>query len=49
LQKLEALDKKTAFAHLERPFDPDAPLFIDYAEHLRAYEGTDRAPAPRDR
>ena len=49
LEKLEALDKKVAFEHLERPFDPDAPLFIDYAEHLRHYEGTERAPVVRDR
>jgi coenzyme F420 hydrogenase subunit beta len=49
LQKLEALDKKTAFASLARPFDPDAPLFVDYAEHLESYAGTDRAPAVRTR
>jgi len=49
LQKLEALDKKTAFASLARPFDPDAPLFVDYAEHLETYAGTDRAPAVRTR
>jgi coenzyme F420 hydrogenase subunit beta len=47
LEKLDALDKKIAFEHLERPFDPDAPLFIDYTEHLDAYDGTDRAPASR--
>jgi coenzyme F420 hydrogenase subunit beta len=44
LHKLDALDKKTAFATLQRPFDPEAPLFIDYAEHVAAYEGSDRAP-----
>jgi coenzyme F420 hydrogenase subunit beta len=49
LEKLDALDKKIAFEHLERPFDPDAPLFIDYTEHLDAYDGTDRAPASRGR
>ncbi len=49
LAKLEALDKKTAFAHLKRPFDPDAPLFVDFAEHLEGYAGTDRAPVVRDR
>jgi coenzyme F420 hydrogenase subunit beta len=49
LEKLEALDKKTAFASLARPFDPDAPLFVDYAEHLESYAGTDRAPAVRTR
>ena len=49
LEKLDALDKKIAFEHLERPFDPDAPLFIDYTEHLDAYDGTDRAPVSRGR
>ena len=24
--------------------DPDAPLFIDFDEHVRGYEGTDRQP-----
>jgi coenzyme F420 hydrogenase subunit beta len=49
LEKLDALDKKVAFEHLERPFDPDAPLFVDYAEHLDAYAGSDRAPVSRGR
>ncbi len=44
IEKLDALDKSVAFKHLQRPYDPEAPLFIDFAEHLRAYEGTDRAP-----
>ena len=44
LQKLENMDKKTAFASLPRPFDPDGPLFMDYAEHLVNYAGTDREP-----
>jgi coenzyme F420 hydrogenase subunit beta len=35
LLRLDALDKRIAFRSLERPFDPDAPLFIDYEEHLR--------------
>jgi coenzyme F420 hydrogenase subunit beta len=49
LEKLEALDKRTAFKHLARKFDPEAPLFVDYAEHLESYAGTDRAPVARDR
>jgi coenzyme F420 hydrogenase subunit beta len=49
LEKLDALDKKIAFESLERPFDPEAPLFIDYAEHLDAYEGSGRAPVSRGR
>jgi coenzyme F420 hydrogenase subunit beta len=44
IEKLDALDKSVAFKNLPRPYDPDAPLFIDYAEHLRHYENTDRAP-----
>jgi coenzyme F420 hydrogenase subunit beta len=49
IEKLDALDKRIAFESLERAFDPDAPLFIDYTEHLDAYEGGDRAPVSRGR
>jgi coenzyme F420 hydrogenase subunit beta len=49
LVKLDAFDKRVAFDSLRRPFDPDAPLFIDYAEHVANYEGTDRAPVVADR
>jgi coenzyme F420 hydrogenase subunit beta len=48
LHKLDALDKRIALQTLERPFDPSAPLFIDFEEHVRAYGGTDRAPAEPD-
>ncbi|MDN5698642.1 MAG: Coenzyme F420 hydrogenase/dehydrogenase, beta subunit C-terminal domain [Rubrobacter sp.] len=48
LDKLDGLDKKTAFKSLKRTFDPDAPLFIDFEEHLENYEGTDRAPVQHD-
>src|SRR5215208_2796633 len=44
IEKLDALDKTVAFKNLRRRYDPDAPLFIDYEEHLREYAGTDRAP-----
>ncbi len=44
IEKLDQLDKSVAFATLPRPFDPDAPLFIDYAEHVEHYAGTERAP-----
>jgi coenzyme F420 hydrogenase subunit beta len=44
IEKLDALDKSVAFKSLQRTYDPDAPLFIDYEEHLREYAGTDRAP-----
>jgi coenzyme F420 hydrogenase subunit beta len=49
LYKLDALDRKVATRSLERPFDPSAPLFIDFAEHVDHYAGTDRAPVVRDR
>jgi coenzyme F420 hydrogenase subunit beta len=49
LVKLDAFDKRVAFDSLRRPFDPDAPLFIDYAEHVSNYEGTDRAPVVAER
>jgi coenzyme F420 hydrogenase subunit beta len=49
LVKLDAFDKRIAFDSLRRPFDPDAPLFIDYAEHVEAYQGSDRAPVVADR
>jgi coenzyme F420 hydrogenase subunit beta len=44
LVRLDNLDKRIAFRSLQRKFDPDAPLFIDYEEHVRNYEGTDRRP-----
>jgi coenzyme F420 hydrogenase subunit beta len=48
LHKLDALDKRVAFSSLKRAFDPDAPLFIDYEEHLSNYAGTDRAPVEHE-
>jgi coenzyme F420 hydrogenase subunit beta len=44
IEKLDALDKSVAFKSLQRTYDPEAPLFIDYEEHLREYARTDRAP-----
>jgi coenzyme F420 hydrogenase subunit beta len=49
LEKLDRLDKRVAERSLQRKLDPEAPLFIDYAEHLSAYSGTDRAPVVKDR
>ena len=48
LDKLDGLDKRVAFNSLKRAFDPDAPLFIDYEEHLNDYAGTDRAPVQHE-
>jgi coenzyme F420 hydrogenase subunit beta len=44
LLKLDRLDKRIAERSLRRSLDPDGPLFIDYAEHLSGYDGTDRQP-----
>ncbi len=44
LLRLDSLDKKIAKRSLKRDLDPDAPLFIDYEEHLRNYDKTDRHP-----
>ncbi|HUO49825.1 MAG TPA: Coenzyme F420 hydrogenase/dehydrogenase, beta subunit C-terminal domain [Acidimicrobiales bacterium] len=49
LLKLDRLDKRVAERSLQRKLDPDAPLFIDYAEHLGNYDGTDRSPVVKDR
>lgn len=48
IDKLVALDQSVAFAALQRPYDPDGPLFIDYAEHVRHYAGSDRAPVSHE-
>lgn len=48
LDKLDALNKRIAFNSLKRAFDPEAPLFIDFEEHLESYAGTDRAPVEHD-
>ncbi len=49
LLRLDALDKRIAERTLQRKLDPDAPLFMEYAEHVANYQGTDRAPVVRDR
>ncbi|HUI02579.1 MAG TPA: Coenzyme F420 hydrogenase/dehydrogenase, beta subunit C-terminal domain [Acidimicrobiales bacterium] len=49
LVRLDSLDKRVAERTLQRKLDCDAPLFIDFAEHLDNYRGTDRAPVVRDR
>jgi coenzyme F420 hydrogenase subunit beta len=48
VEKLDALDKSVAFKSLRRSYDPNAPLFIDYEEHLRQYAGSDRAPVTHE-
>ncbi|WP_135303839.1 Coenzyme F420 hydrogenase/dehydrogenase, beta subunit C-terminal domain [Haloarcula amylovorans] len=44
---LQSWDKKNAFESLERPFDPDAPRFIDYTDHAERY-GTEPNPHEAD-
>ena len=41
---VRALDKKIANRSLQRKLDPDPPLFIEFDEHVRSYDGTDRRP-----
>jgi coenzyme F420 hydrogenase subunit beta len=45
--KLQGWDKKKAFESLQRPFDPDAPRFIDYTDHAEQY-GTVKNPHDAD-
>jgi coenzyme F420 hydrogenase subunit beta len=44
LVRLDKLDKTIAFGALQRKFDPDGPMFIDYEEHVANYSGSDRQP-----
>lgn len=49
LEKLDSLDKRVALKSLQRDFDPEGPMFIDFEEHVHGYKGTDRGPVVRDR
>jgi coenzyme F420 hydrogenase subunit beta len=49
LLKLDRLDKRVAERTLQRKLDPNAPMFIDFAEHVSHYSGTDRAPVVKER
>ena len=48
IEKLAALDRSVADAASRRAYDPYGPLFIDYAEHVRQYAGSDRAPVDHE-
>ena len=39
LVRLDNLDKRIALKALQRAFDPDGPMFIDYEDHVRNYAG----------
>ncbi len=43
IENLQSWDKKKALDSLNRPFDPEAPRFIDYKDHAEKY-GTDLNP-----
>ena len=45
--KLQGWDKQNAFESMERPFDPDAPRFVEYTEHAEHY-GTALNPHDAD-
>lgn len=49
LHKLQAVDRRVALDSLKRDLDPNAPLFIDFEDHLAGYAGTDRSPVRRNR
>ena len=44
LLRLDELDKRIADRSLERPFDVNGPMFMDFDEHLKNYNGTTRSP-----
>jgi coenzyme F420 hydrogenase subunit beta len=44
LIRLDEMNKKVADNALQRPFDPDASMFLDFSEHVQSYSGTDRQP-----
>jgi len=44
LLRLDALDKKIAFDSLQRPFDTSGSFFIDYEDHVKNYQHTERTP-----
>lgn len=49
LRKLQGTDRRIALDALQRRLDPEAPLFIDFADHVSDYAGTDRSPVRQDR
>lgn len=44
LARLDELDKNVALRSLQRPFDPNGALFIDYEDHVKNYAHTERSP-----
>jgi coenzyme F420 hydrogenase subunit beta len=44
--RAERRNRRRALRHLRRRYDPQGSLWVSYSEHLRAYAGSERAPAP---
>ena len=44
LTRLDQLDQKIATQALQRPLDPMGPFFIDYEEHVKNYQYSERTP-----
>ncbi len=44
LIRLDELDQRIASQHLQRPLDPNGAYFIDFEEHVKNYQYTDRTP-----
>ena len=44
VRELERRGRRSAERTLNREFDPDGQLWINYEQHLQNYSGTDRAP-----
>ncbi len=46
LRRMEGRNRRNGIGHMQREYDPEAPLWISYWEHLESYSGTEREPVP---
>jgi len=46
VERLALRNLDRAKKNLQRPYDPEGPLWMSYTEHLDEYEGTERAAGP---
>lgn len=46
VERIAAWNERRARKTLPREYDPEGPVGIDYSEHRRAYDDTDREPEP---
>jgi coenzyme F420 hydrogenase subunit beta len=44
LIRLDQMDQNIAVQNLQRPFDPTGSFFIEYEEHVKNYQYTERTP-----